>query len=480
MKPRAGRTPIRRSGGRVYSTPPATPRGRTRMRVTGNIANPGRFARNLAETAFNRYAPLPLRAAVGIGRLAYSAYRAYPFNGRARAIRRRGTGTGRKYTQGKLGGRFGKTYRPGTDMFRKQGFMHTTEVHGTVNDPDCVYIGHSSFSGTQLLEVICQAILRKLFAKANWNCRDVNENLPSFSDSNVSNLWRLRLIRQDKTTGTLYEHSYTTTGDTSIYLIVGDVSVGLAPAWPQLLEYLRDYMRGDRNPSVFNAIVPYKIVLYREEGNVAVFYQHEAELYFSEMMVTVKSKSTMKIQNRTTAADGSTSDEDISANPIAGLQYEFSGGCPRPNGLSNMFPFEKMLDPSGVISVRANAVTNGNFTKEPLPPKTFVNVVKSGKIKLEPGEIKYSNIYYVTQKPLLKFLFQMGFSLNAGSTANIHMVGKSALFALEDVINVNSSHNINIAYEINREFGAFISVKKDTIAQGRRYDIEHNDVPVSS
>lgn len=458
---------------RGYLTPPRTP-----FRVTGNIANPGRFARNLAETAFNRYAPLPLRAAVGVGRLAYSAYRRLNQRNMKKI---KAPAAGKRYTQGSFGGRFKRPRRVKKDIYRKAGFMHTTEVHGSVNDPDCVYIGHSTFSATQLLEVILQSLLRKLFQKTNWVCHDVNENLPSFSDGNVSNLWRIKLIRQDKVAGTLFEHSFTTSVNTSIYLIVGDVSAGLAPQWPELIEYFRDFMRGDRTAggSNFNTIEPYKLILYREEGNVSVFYQHEAELFMSECNVNVYSKSTMKIQNRTLSADAGNQSDDVSANPITGKQYVFSSGVPRPAGLSDLHVFQKMLDPSGVLSVRANQAGVGNAFKEPLPAQTFRNCSKSGTIVLQPGEIKYSNIYYKARKPLLSFLYNMGYALGTSNTANIHIIGKSAMFALEDVINVNAANNINIAYEVNREFGCYITLLKNFVAQGRRYDIEHNNVPVS-
>jgi len=58
-------------------------------------------------------------------------------------------------------------------------------------------------------------------------------------------------------------------------------------------------------------------------------------------------------------------------------------------------------------------------------------------------------------------------------------MGRCALFALEDVINVNGAQNISIAYEINRQEGVYLSTTKNHQAQGRFFQMTQSSNPSS-
>lgn len=473
--PKRSRTPSRSGGppdyrvvrARSYPTPARS------MRFTSNMADPGRVARNLAETAFNRFAPFPLRAAVGVGRLAYNAIR------RSRSGRRTGSKTmsGPKYfTTGKYGGKFAKKFkRTKKNNYREKGFVHTAEIHGTISDPDCTYIGQSSYSGYQILEIICQCLLKKLFAKTGFICKDVTQTLPYFSDGNVSNLWRIRFVRLNREDGSLDNQDYTTSSNVSIYTLVGDKSTGTAPLWPGFVNSMLAFMTGEyaSGTSALNVQEPYRLELYREEGNVGVFYQAEAAIELTMEQIHIYSKSDLKVQNRTLAADNSTDATDVSNNPIIGYEYRFSSGSPRcKDGTSGHL--SSVLEPSGIITARSAQMSSA--FKEPPPANAFWNCTSSARVKLDPGQIKKSSLWHSSKMPLLAFMKKCNFSVGT-NLKQISLFGKSSLLALEDIINVNAANNISIAYEINREFGAYLTTHYKNSSLGVRYDMTVNNNP---
>lgn len=454
---------------RILSTPSRSPG----VRVNGNISSPGRFARNVGTALFNHYAPFSLRAAVGAGRLAYGAYQAF-----RRRQRRRPVVRGQKYhTTGKYGGKFSKKFKPvQNSVVRQKGFVHTAEIHGIVSDPDCAYVGQSCYSGYQIVELICQCLLKKLFAKANFVCQSITQNLPAFSDDNVSNLWRIRFARINREDGTVDNQDFTTVANTSINLIVGDKSAGVAPQWPGFVNSMLAYMTGDygSGTSALNVQEPYMMFLYREEGNVGVFYQHEAVLHLGMEEFHIFSKSELKVQNRTLAADNSNDATDVSNNPLIGYEYRFSSGSPRSKHGTNSNLLSSVSEPSGLITARAAQLEAA--MKEPPSPTSWWNCVASSKVRLEPGEIKKSVIYHKSSMNLLKFMKKCNFSVGH-NLKQVSLFGKSSLLALEDIINVNPTNNISLAYEINREFGGYLTTKFKLSSFGNRYDMQVNNVP---
>jgi len=78
--------------------------------------------------------------------------------------------------------------------------------------------------------------------------------------------------------------------------------------------------------------------------------------------------------------------------------------------------------------------------------------------------------------PLLKFMKKLNFGVG-DNRHQTNLTGRCAMFALEDMINVNANNNIAIAYEINRSFGGYLTTSYKNQSLGHRYDIQRNDVP---
>ena len=104
------------------------------------------------------------------------------------------------------------------DPYLKKGFKNTCEITGIVSDPDCVYVGHSTTSGHQILMVILQSLLRKLFSKVGLTITNVTDPLIGYILNTDG--WRLQLTYQDTQNGNLqYDIHDTVTPNDNIYNI---------------------------------------------------------------------------------------------------------------------------------------------------------------------------------------------------------------------------------------------------------------------
>jgi len=460
-----------------FYTPPQPSRRVTAGRVISVPRSRRSPARGLARNLFGQAASAiasthPVgRAALGL----YRGYRAVRSIQRGMSTSARGRNTGGP--NARLVGPFKRPKRFKGDVYATKGFRHTTEIRGTVSDPDCVYIGHSTFSGIQTLELLCQVLLRKLFARAGVIVRDIHEGIRGYQ-ANTSNMWRMVIVRQNKETGAVDTSvTYTTPfgTNTSIYQIVGDQQAVVTALWPGLYNVMYDAAVGANGGDVLNVLMPTSIVLYQEEENNTQFFQFRAELKLENETVNIFSKSDLKIQNRSLASSGGTTADAVDANPLMGKLYRFNGGAPRAR-VGNVVFIESVPDMSGVITTRASNLTGlgAQYMTEPPGPKMFWNCVGASNVKLQPGHIKYDSIVYKKSMQFHKFLKAMHMASGPGQR-QINLFGKSTLVALEDVINVNGNQLIYCSYEVNREFALHLTTSSKTFALGHKYQVVQNN-----
>lgn len=461
----------------AYATPPrSSPNGPIR-----HVARRGRpFLGAVGRNLFGAAATTAL-SAHPYGRAALGAYRAARFVGGVRKALKARKPAGFKSTGGpnaRFAGKFKKGRKVARDPYASKGFRHTVEIHGTVSDPDCVYVGHSTFSGIQTLELLSQVLLRKLFAKAGVQIRDIHEPIRGYQ-ANTSSMWRIvitRVNKEDGTVDTSVQHTTPAGADESIYLMVGDQQAGVVGSFTGLYNVLYDAALGGNGADVRNVRIPTSIALYQEEENITQFFQFRAELKLDNEHVNIMTKSELKIQNRSVSASGGTTTESVDANPLMGKLYHFNGGAPRARVPYVNF-IESVPDMSGVITTRAAQLTatGAQYMSEPPGGKAFWNCKSIAKIGLQPGQIRYDSISFKRKMQIHKFLKAM--NLGSGpSQRQINLFGKSALIALEDVINVNASQNIVCSYEVNREYGLFLTTSSQTFCLGHKYSATQNNL----
>lgn len=395
----------------------------------------------------------------------------------------RGTQMGKRdkyFTMGKYAGKFKKRYTRflKTDYYRNYGFCNTTEITGTVSDPDCVYVGHSTTSGHRILTVFLQSALRKLYKQsANWTCTNITDPLLGYQGAGDG--WRLILFVKEVSTGVITQVTYDTTTTDTIARIVGDTAGGVAPSWPDLYNFWINYLQN--GPPSGATQQPTRLALYQRDGNITSFYHFMGDIYFPNEVINLYIKSELKIQNRTLSASGSGDAEDVSNNPLIGRSYQFTSANPRPK-VEGVDLIGTILDATGVITRRAAEFPAATqvIMREPPSSKIFWNCNKEGKVILEPGNIKKDVIYIKIKKPVYKFFQDLDWrpsSTSVASALSMKGYGKSSLFALEDMINVNVSQNLSIAYEVNRVEMCYLSTSKQHPAQGGFYQNTQSNNP---
>jgi len=393
---------------------------------------------------------------------------------------------------GKYGGSFKKPKRLSKKInkFINKGFESTTEIIGTVADPDCVYVGASAISCMTAIECVAQALLRSLFEKCiGIPITNIKTPLQGYYNAAFpfynSDGFRLQLTWMQVNNLTGEREVTIETGVTdSIFTLCGQQSSGIAATWPQYLQKLRQWAQRTV-PADANTEIPLRLNIYRRDGNVTNFYVGSGGIDLRCVRVHYEATVAMKLQNRSLSAAGSSSTDVVDANPLQGYLYEFKGGVPMFKNLdqaSGTLRLNRMFDASAVLTARAATLGAiggpGETNKEPPKPRFFSNCVKASKVKLEPGEVKKYFFTWKTNDRLLDFLRKINQETDAGVIIQtVNTPGKCCLFALEDMINVNLLNNIAVTYEMNRVDKCFITVSPFTVAQGSFHSLTVNDLP---
>lgn len=376
-------------------------------------------------------------------------------------------------------------------LYLNRGFENTTEVTGVVSDPDCVYIGHSTTCGQKILNVIMQSLLRKLFklagqdlVTAHEKIRGYNWTVPGFSESDG---WQLQLLLQNVGTGAYEIVSYNTFTSDNISRILGDANNGVAPQWPDFVDKMMLYASGLFGGSFDERAMlkPVKLSLSQRDGNgTNNFYHMRSEIDLEKEIIHLKVVSELKVQNRTLSATGGSNTDDVSNNPLTGKIYQFNHSVPRmkssdfPNGT---YPLTRLQERTGALTVTASqlsvasdAAVFGTSTMFHEPPnyQIFGNVKKHGRVLLQPAEIKKDVLVYSFSAQFHKFFEQLSWKPSIASSASNafslshRSKGKFTLLALEDIINVNGTQKISIAYEINRTEACYLSTMRGSGSVG--------------
>jgi hypothetical protein len=393
--------------------------------------------------------------------------------------------------QGKAGGKFKKPRKLSKKVnpYQTKGFESTTEIHGTVSDPDCVYLGASTVSTMKAIEVCAHALLRQLFEKCiGIPITNIKTPLQGyfnaaypFSNADGFRLQLTWMIINDVSGERQF--SYETNTTDSIYTIVGEQSAAVSPTWTDFMTKLREWAGRSYIAQDKNAEIPLRLNIYRRDGNVTNFYVGSGGIDLRSVKVHYSSSCSMKLQNRSLSSTGSANTDTVDANPLQGYLYEFKGGCPMFKNLdqaSGTLRLNRMFDAQAVILARAGTMTGpGEVNKEPPNPRFWSNCIKSAKVKLDPGDVKKHYFSWSTTDSLVEYLKKIGQYNTANAIPqNVLSPGKCILFALEDMINVNSANLIAVSYEVNRIDKCYITSSPYKVAQGTFSALTLNELAV--
>jgi len=425
-----------------------TPGGSTRKRSSSSY-------RSIATAVGNSIYPGAGTAAglaYDVAKYAHSKVRSKTLPPRLRTSKGRFAGGSktRYSTTGSIGGKFGKIQEKlKFTKHSNKGLYHVAECNGTVSDPDCVYLSHCAVDSYSVFIQATNALMRKLFEKAGLVITNIDELLVHKSIGNGSD-WQVQLTQIDENTGVETVSTSYITGVTDTIAIISNVFFPVFQAFSS--------GGGTTSGALGNRLRLCRLLLYTQDYNTTYSPTFKCGLNLEDEIICVKGISKMKIQNRTLAADGSASREDVSNNPLIGRTYQFKT---YPKGRDKrLYLLNTILANEGVNLVRAAQIPGGSY-KEPPLPNHFSNCVRSSLVQLEPGQIKYSSVKYEKNMHFLMFLTKVHMLLdNAGPTRFHDAPFPSQMFALEDMINVNPLQNISVAYEINKELGIYFKTNK--------------------
>lgn len=355
----------------------------------------------------------------------------------------------------KLSKRSGRSY----DKFNRSGWHTVVENIGSVTDVDCCYLMNSSANSKDVLYYTLAALIRKLFQIGGIRLTGINESVGATTGGATSGINLLvRLVSINLQTG--LETATPAAYPVTTLVLVSDIVTYFMP-------FVEDYCAGAGKASDFNMEAPYKIVLLDAVPTTVAYEVVRSEILLHECDAFIKTKSVMKVQNRTKATGGSEDAENINNNPLQGKIYWFQG-LPKPKNIgkrnaglnSAVFPFLRMPYPNEVFGFGSSTGGFDPEFREPPSPGHFYNCKMSAKVRLEPGAIKTYTVHGARGQNILKLWRSLRIERNASSTFIQHSSFPCQMIALEDVINANAAENISVQYEVERELGAFVSIKK--------------------
>jgi len=361
-------------------------------------------------------------------------------------------------------GRLRKAKKNKKDPYVANGMKHVIETSGVVTDPDCVYVGQATYIPFVALEMVMQCLVRKLLEKANLSVTSVND--PIFPQQNTAGTGFIMQLDRIEANGTITTYPFTVPAVATIQTICGDFIGGVAPLWTSLQEVFIDYAVPKAVGQDLNTCEPFQLRLFEEVFNTAGSRYHRASINLRDVFVKSFFSSNIKIQNRTVSATGSEDAEAVSANPLYCAKYLFSG-VPRQRDKTRMFKYP--VAESGILTYGAAAAGNV-YQKEPPSPHLFWNCSKNSKTVIQPGAIKSDRITLSKNMRLLRYIRWIGLEFDEQALPKTDRIkGPFMMYALEDVINVNLTQVISIAYEVNRVLGMYCYEKKVKFASGGVY-----------
>jgi len=401
-------------------------------------------------------------------------------------------------------GKSKKNKRTWESKFLSQGALTTVEQYGTVTDPDCVYLAHSTGHILQLCWAIQYAILRKIMNKAGFKITNQNIEVPvsvPLEGLNVAdNSAGLKFLFTCKNRALLTYRNY------DFDTVDGQSFSDMNRLWVEMRDRFIDFVRGTE------VWEPYKVAVYKRDTTaLGTDWILGAEMYLEDCHIDLSMISTLTIQNRTLAAEatiGTSNDQinvdRIDAQPLKGYVYEFKHADPRVKhsalGMSSVPVasrnnlFESMHD-IGMRLIRGNqflgAVTNLVPTPanpavlvdtsfggaiEPLEPKYFANCDKSHKVIMQPGEMKKVNFKWDLKGKIVNVFKKLKVTVWDGpSFAFNGMVGRAQMISLEEMMRTPSTNKVTIAYERELKIGcivkaAFKQAPVETIVVAEQYN----------
>jgi len=336
------------------------------------------------------------------------------------------------------------TYRRKRAKFVNQGVTRVIETGGTVTDPDLVYIGHSC-PLYQLKFCAWWALIKKLWTRAGGD-------VDSFQGTTL-------LVNQGGTIGDIVRVNYRVTADSAVATLSFTVA-GLSTV-DELVGFFAN------NASLDTTGVTIIDIRLIPKATSPVGLVNSVRLTVEGAVVYLDVKMDLKIQNRTFTAAGDDTSEDVNNCPVYGKSYFGVGvGTRRSTGFGPGASLTANVN-SGHFAASSSGL---QVPKEPLDYQYWQNIKQVGKVHIDAGQIKTSQL---TKRIAMKFNNfleiinpQLDDGGGVGVTADKSYLNKRLavfrFFAIEKMLDANSSvsrTDVIIPYEHNVKIMAMVGAK---------------------
>lgn len=359
------------------------------------------------------------------------------------------------------GGRFARgrgVPRTKTSQYAAQGFCEDLTIGGRIQDPDCVYVGHSSWACDRTFVVVCMALVRTMLKHVNVDVETATSVLPFITGV-------------DTITISWIDSSNTVASQAFPY------SPGAGDTVDTLGVTLYSFFRS----AIYSNAKRFYQRLVMHSGDVV-----RVMLNLATAKIDVCNTSYLKVQNSTQSAEsggGGNDSEDIAAVPLQGFSYFGRGNFTgikeyeiRSKTLTVVptVPLELNTDSqNGLITLRA-ANTTGRADAGPLygnPPNAseMKNTSSSAYTTLEPGVIKTDKLEDQHRMSFNQFLYKNYIAgyVSVDDTGNFgqysrSMMGHFKVFALEKKLYSNNQDQVQVRYEHNQFIRARVYLRRES------------------
>lgn len=365
-------------------------------------------------------------------------------------------------------GKFKKPSRKsgrGLDKYHKYGVSMTEETTSSGTDANCIYVMAETISAYRLVEYSIGALVRKLFQKAGlripgWDDNPYTEIMGSAIGNDKSLAYDVSLVQKDVSTSAVTQLTISTS---SVYDTMDKI---VAHMVPDILAWMAGY--GLNSASNDKELIGLVLGKNSMVGAVATFIKL-SEIAFDECVLEFTGSLNLKVQNRSTSATLGTDADDVSATHVEGRLYTFNG-IPRPKNNYNQvvaatagaYKFAQFYVANYGVEVFNPSNMDPTFA-EPPPPSAFWNCKKSSKVNMGPGEIKTFFMKHHKRNMTPIKLWKSIQYMTTDSGANdfyCYNVMPTVMVAIEDVINLNGTSEITLAFEAERKLSVVCSERK--------------------
>lgn len=366
------------------------------------------------------------------------------------------TVAGGSNASGILGGKtFGKTRsvkkRKGYKAQAKGACIQVKQASSVISTGsiDTVFLGHATCPGATIKQMIGLAIIKKLMVAIGVNTQAYDEAL-------VGPPFGLTIGDQIQ----VAFKNFPDLGSASISWTVAAATDSMATFGAWFTDPVRpwNFLVGDNAPFVFEYIrfIP---------SATSILASRIVRL--EEASVTIHVKSALKVQNRTVSVAADNSSEDVNSMPLEGKVYSGYGNAAMWK--SNFRPSQTLVGDNtwGIIAYTPPAYspsTTPTGMNEPPEGIEFKRVTRQGKFVVGPGQIKTSVLTHNFTMKLEKLMgLLVRSSAPAGTLAgrlyDTFSVGKFKFMCFEKILDVDSTQNIVLAWELDSKFTSFLKTR---------------------